>query len=330
MKNVCAIYDSDEQYGKRLMSVISHRKNVSFGIQLFTKEKEIAAYLDKYTPDILVIGETCCTGELAKKYHGSVLVLTEEEGKLSQAAKDSFQEKIGIYKYQPADAILREIVHYTGKEGEENYSNEMIGVYSPIQEPLRTNFALSLAKILSETERTLYVNLEEFSGLDEVLASSGGETFSDAMYYYRQTGGQITGQIKSVISTSAGVDYIPPVQYAQDISLIDTEQTAAFILDLAKTCGYEKVVLEISSAVKEQWKLLLKCNKVYMPVKEDYLSQRKVMGFEKYLLLSGMEHMWNHIEKLSLPQKVGRIQKTYLSGEEGEEMNGFVRKILAG
>lgn len=330
MKKICVIYDSDEQYGKRLMSTFSHKKSLPFGIQLFTREEELSAYLDKNIPDLMVVSESCCTYEWGRKCDGRVLVLTEEEGKLSKTVKARFKEVKSVYKYQSTDTILREVIRYTGQQEEENCDIELVGVFSPAQEPLRTNFALSLAKVLSESQKTLYVNLEEFSGLEEVLPECGGENFSDVMYYFRQAGGKITEQMKAVIGTSAGVDYIPPVQYAQDLSFLETAQIADFISSLAEECGYKKVILEISSAVREQWKLILKCSKVYMPVKEDYLSQKKIMGFEKYLLLSGMEYLWNHIEKISLPQKNNGMQKEYLSSKEGEEMDGFVRSLLAG
>lgn len=330
MKKSCVIYDSDEQYGKRLMSAFSHRKSLPFGIQLFTREEELSAYLDKNMPELMVVSESCCNYEWEKKHEGRVLILTEEEGNVSKVAKDNFQEVQSIYKYQSTDTILREVIRYSGQQKEENCNIELIGVFSPAQEPLKTSFALSLAKILSESQKTLYVNLEEFSGLEEVLPECEGQNFSDAMYYFRQAEGKITEQMKAVISTSAGVDYIPPVQYVQDLSILETTQIADFISSLAQECGYKKVILEISSAVREQWKLILKCSKVYMPVKEDYLSQKKIMGFEKYLLLSGMEYLWNQIEKISLPQKIGSMKKEYLSSKEGEEMDGFVRNLLAG
>lgn len=332
MEQVCVIYDNDTQYGKRLMSSISKRKNISFGIQLFTKEEELYSYLDKNEPEVMVVSEDNYTDELEKKYSGRIMLLAESEERVSEACgtKQSCitdNAPVIVYKFQPVDNILREIIHCAG-EVKECDGTELIGVFSPVQEPLRAGFALSLARVLSESCRTLYVNLEEFSGLAELLPENEQETFSDALYDYRQQG-RITERIKQVICTRNGIDYIPPIQYAQDISCIDTEEIADFISMLAASCGYGKVVVDISSAVREQWKMILKCQSIYMPVKDDYLSAKKLEGFEKFLLMSGMEHIWNHITKVNIPLKCGGIHKDYLTGREGEAMNGFVRSILA-
>lgn len=330
MQNNCIIYDIDEPYGKRLMCAISQKKNLPFRVQLFTQQEELQSYLDKNTADIMVVSEACCSYGLDKKCSKKTLILTEQEGRLSDEIVQRFEVVKGVYKYQSADYILREMIHFAGKEEQQKAEAELIGVYSPVYEPLRSYFALSLAQVFAESTKTLYCNLEEFSGLQELLSAKEGESLSDMMYYYRQSGGKVTQRIKQIICTVSGVDYIPPVQWAQDIGCMETEQIAELVLGLAGACGYTKVVLDISSAVREQWKLIFQCSRVYMPVKEDYLSQQKVQEFEKYLLLSGMEHLWNRIERINVPQKGIEGNPLYFGSKEGEEMNEFVRNVLAG
>lgn len=67
-----------------------------------------------------------------------------------------------------------------------------------------------------------------------------------------------------------------------------------------------------------------------MPVRQDYISVRKVQAFEKYLLMAGMEHLWNRIEKVELPQNNLQFNAAYIGSREGEEMNGFVRTLFTG
>ena len=40
----CIIFDTDEQYGKRLMCAISRHKNLPFGVQLFTRAASYGRY----------------------------------------------------------------------------------------------------------------------------------------------------------------------------------------------------------------------------------------------------------------------------------------------
>lgn len=54
-----------------------------------------------------------------------------------------------------------------------------------------------------------------------------------------------------------------------------------------------------------------------MPVRQDYISVRKVQAFEKYLLMAGMEHLWNRIEKWSCRRIICNLMRRTL--EAGRE-----------
>ena len=45
--NICVIYDSDENYAKRLMSVINDDNDIPYNAQVFTKEHELDKYLQE-------------------------------------------------------------------------------------------------------------------------------------------------------------------------------------------------------------------------------------------------------------------------------------------
>ena len=55
--NICVIYDSDENYAKRLMSVINDDNDIPYNAQVFTKEHELdKSFLDnQYQNKILPI-----------------------------------------------------------------------------------------------------------------------------------------------------------------------------------------------------------------------------------------------------------------------------------
>ena len=82
MQENCIIFDTDEQYGKRLMCAISRHKNLPFGVQLFTRADEMEIYLEHHTADMMVVSETCCEYGAEKpceKHAEKMLVLTEEQ-----------------------------------------------------------------------------------------------------------------------------------------------------------------------------------------------------------------------------------------------------------
>ena len=51
--NICVIYDSDENYAKRLMSVINDDNDIPYNAQVFTKEHELDKYLQEKEADML-------------------------------------------------------------------------------------------------------------------------------------------------------------------------------------------------------------------------------------------------------------------------------------
>lgn len=53
--NICVIYDSDESYAKRLMSVINDDNDIPYNAQVFTKENDLDRYLKEKKADVLMI-----------------------------------------------------------------------------------------------------------------------------------------------------------------------------------------------------------------------------------------------------------------------------------
>ena len=76
--NICVIYDSDENYAKRLMSVINDDNDIPYNAQVFTKEHELDKYLQEKEADMLMICEGAY-GYNAYRTGTKTVVLCEEE-----------------------------------------------------------------------------------------------------------------------------------------------------------------------------------------------------------------------------------------------------------
>lgn len=75
--NICVIYDSDENYAKRLMSVINDDNDIPYNAQVFTKEHELDKYLQEKEADMLMICEGAY-GYNAYRTGNKTVVLCEE------------------------------------------------------------------------------------------------------------------------------------------------------------------------------------------------------------------------------------------------------------
>ena len=76
--NICVIYDSDESYAKRLMSVINDDNDIPYNAQVFTKENDLDRYLKEKKADMLMISEEAYEYD-SDRVGSKTVVLCEED-----------------------------------------------------------------------------------------------------------------------------------------------------------------------------------------------------------------------------------------------------------
>lgn len=301
-KSVCVIYDTDEKYAFKLMNVMNNRNRVPFKTLVFTYEQALLEYLQENIIDILIVNEDSFTANIDTQRIRNILVLREDMETDSILTESEQEDIYNLYKYQSSENIVREVMNYCVKPFVDGSPKaDIIGVYSPINNVYKTAFSLALANVLGDKSTVLYINLEEFSGLGEILIEGTKGNLSDVVYYYKISKENFIDQLEWVVSNIGKISYIPPVKCAEDISYISTQEWVDVITFIANNCSYDAIVLDISNAVKEQWKLMDICKRVIMPVRDDYISRKKVNNFETYLLDIGKDSICNQIEKVNVP-----------------------------
>ena len=109
--NICVIYDSDENYAKRLMSIINDDNEIPYNAQVFTKEKELDSYLHEKKADVLMISEEAYAYD-AGRTGSKTVVLCEEEDDAQEINSREKEELIGVCKYQPSYQLLHTVMRY--------------------------------------------------------------------------------------------------------------------------------------------------------------------------------------------------------------------------
>lgn len=328
MNRECVIYEKNRTYGNRLMSAMSKRAAMRFKVQMFTDREQFENYIKNNEPDVLLTGEESYYGEIKRLYSGRIIVLMDEHADCGSIKDIYGQDVVGVYRYQSGDLLYKEVI----KEGKlvrkkEQSSVNTIAVYSPVYAEPKSAFVLNLGKVLGEKYKVLYLNLEEFSGLDEVLPDMEKGTLSDAIYYYRQGKSAAIEKIKEIISTEAGFDYIAPVKCAEDISQIESEEMLDFIDCIGKELAYDIIILDISEAVRDKWKILESVSRFYMPIKDDYMSSRKIAQFETYYGCTGKEEILDNTVKIRLPEGEENINPHFWDKLQAGGMYRYVKKL---
>ena len=168
MKKVVAMYEQEEAYGKNLAEYVNRRESVPFEMQVFSQADKLSDYLQNHTPQLLLLSEGSgleSYGEMRDKAE-DVVYLTGQKAQVQGHNGDY------IYKYQPTDQILNQLMqHIGGKEKRDSpivqASCPIYGIYSPVGRCGKTTFSLLLGELLSRRRSVLYIGFDELSFLDE-------------------------------------------------------------------------------------------------------------------------------------------------------------------
>ena len=280
MRKIMAVWDANPLYAERLADFANERGRIPFRAVAFASAERLKEYAGKHSVEILLAGWEVPQEEL-KEIRARQIIYLGEERRADPSRLPS------VYKYQNSDRLMREVMAcYEGAEGEESVSiagrGRIIGVYSPVGRCRKTALALTLAQVWREEERTLFVTLEDCSGLQEMTGEAYGECLSDLLYRYRH-GGSCWERIGAFVYTWGNVDYIPPARYPEDLEGVSGVELAGFLEDMAAESGYGVIVVDVGQMGRQAAEILESCDAVYMPVLEDWVSRAKVKEFETYL-----------------------------------------------
>jgi len=251
------------------------------------------------------------------------MMLTEESGYTGTIAS--------AYKYQPADALVQEILRlcvqkHPEPEKEWKRNTEFYGVYSPVKRCGKTGFALMLGQALAEKKRVLYLNFEEYPGFGGLFGKSDCD-FSEVLLYLRQGREHLYQRLQKNVRMLGRIDYVPPGVGHGDISRLRWEHWE-YLLEAIRTEEiYDSVILDLGCIQEVLFKVLGYCKEIFMPVLDDPVSFAKLeefrwicTGLEEaddigriHVVYPPLDNYWEHLDESSL---------------EKSELYQYVRTIL--
>lgn len=327
-KRVMAVYDTDPLYTERFTEFISQKEQVGFSIMAFTALERLKAYGEDHKIELLLISSSVSKEEIEKIGAAVVVMLADGE-----AVTTGGQYPI-VYKYQAADSLMREVMNYYCDNPDDpgyvmaSKAGRIIGVYSPINRCLKTSFSLTMGQLLARDLKVLYINLEDCSGFRRLIGEEYRGGLSDLLYYYSQEGFRWV-RLGSVVYTWGELDYVPPVQYPEDLCQVTGQMMAELIIHIARESVYESIILDLGQFGKKAAEVLEICDAVYMPVKDDCVSAAKIEEFEEYLISSGYEALKHRIQKIKPPYHCSFGRKdNYLEQLLWGELGDYTRQLL--
>lgn len=282
MKQEIVLFDRDKEYLARFIVFFKAYMGDKLLIQGFSEEEVCCQYLQNHDVTLLLTYD-----------HDYRLVFKEFPMSKTMLFSDvdSVCEINGIqavYKYQKLEEVLRCILDYCAVRCNETAAtstvcehSKLIGIYSPVKRCGKTAFAMEYAKYLAESEKVLFITLEEYAPtLQEKLWKYDLE---DLIYFYLQNGNGFELKVRAISQSYQTFEWIPPVKLGDELRGITFEQWCGFF-EKIQSCGlYDTVIVDISDVVKDILQLLSRFDFVIMPYVSDIISNQKRMMFEEVL-----------------------------------------------
>ena len=186
MNQILAVCDSEIAYAYQMVNYLTSKKNFPFQVQLFTSNLTLTEYAIHHPIAVLLISQKDFSKELKELSIEHVIILRES------FEPDASDIKT-IYKYQSTEAIIGELLEWVMEKGTlrrvatDGKSMKLIGIYSPVGRCLKTSFAFVLGQMLSKKHKVLYMNMESYSGLGNLLQKEFKTDMSELVYYLQNT-----------------------------------------------------------------------------------------------------------------------------------------------
>lgn len=217
---------------------------------------------------------------------------------------EHIEDTEAVFKYRSADVLMHTILGYFGEESREQFNTRLISLYSPVRRSAQTVFGITLAHLLSKKGRTLYLNLEGYSGFDHTLSGSFSKDISDFIYYVNQSSENISLILQKYIYRLGEVDIIPPVCNPCNLQEI-TEPTWLHIIGaLQASMRYEYIVIDVSDFIQGAFSILKASQYVFSLTKTDARAAAKWQQYTSILTEMGCEEILERTHKFQMPQLV--------------------------
>lgn len=279
-KNIIAVCDTDAEYACNFAEYLNSRNRIPFQAEAFTDVEKLCSYTKEKKPEILLIAESDVDSHVENLKNENMILLSEQ--------KEKEEGSKCVYKYQSADSIIREVMeYYTGPAIAalqlQNRKMSVIGVYSPVSRCAKTLFALTAGQILAENKSVLYVNMEDYSGFEELFHREYEKNISDFVYGVRCKNAKSLWAIESMTEYLGRLAYLPPVSSPEDIRDIGFAEWLELLSKIRLLGKYEVVILDLGSSIDGLFGILDFCSKVYMPVLDDRISRCKIKQFQELM-----------------------------------------------
>ena len=328
-----AIYDEDKQYRERFADYLMSYKAKDMELSIFSGINYFleAVSVEKYQLFVLGRGYEKLLPNI-REMSIPVLVLSEQE---------CVREKIGmedtlisyVPKYQSMEVITHQMYLMTEAKRKDKVLNgteerlEVIGVFSSVHHEMQMFFSMLYAQKLAKEKKTIYINLMEFSLLDEFLGKREYD-LGDVLLQLRDLACR-PEVLLSYIYEHEGMFFILPFHNPENIKEITGKDIKLLLQFFADYTDYKTVVLDFGGIIREFTEALESCNRLFCIGKKGYYFECREEAFLDFLRNSLEEAFLERVKTILLPNynRVISNGEAFLEQLMWSEFGDFVREV---
>ena len=297
MKKMIGLAGRESGFLHRLMDYVNGRSEAE--VFLCTREDSFLSEIQRREPAVMF-----CMEEFARDMD---LPVPRVDFVLEQERED------GIYQFQPAPDLYKEMKKYIWKEAPRRRvpegGQQIVAVYSPLGRSGKTSFACAYARAHS----FFYLCMEEYGIKTNDFCAEGG-----LLYHIKNRRADIVSYMMSLAEEWEGIQIIGAPTVFTDSRWMEEEDFSWFFSQIRGDRRMPSVIVDFGSSTLVDFEILDLFDRVFLPILTGHTEERKLHQF-KELLYETNGRMEDKLKEIIVPptpwqhpEFMGRIQ--YMDG----------------
>lgn len=248
-----------------------------------------------------------------------------------------------VDKYQEVNKIVDEILKQIGKEIKNVKENgclhknaQILAVYSLAENEYQLPFAVTVASILSEKERVLLLDLQENSGLSQLMDCENTDRAGmEELLLMAESGTYSRGRMVSCIGHLEQTDVVYPVTNTECLCEVQNETYQKLFHMLAQEMDYSTLILNMGSRFVGFFELLGGCQEIYLMKSRDGLGQWREKEFAAELARHRGGNWEETLREIRIPQVTSpmvsceRLVEQWKWNEFGDSIRRMIPEVMS-
>jgi len=293
-----AVFDTDVLYASRLMEYLRKSDRCDFEVLLFTRMDILIDFLKHQTVEILLLGGEKLADDFPDGNIGHVFILCDDKRLMREREE-------AIFKYQAADRVCSEILSRYTKLEDGRYSNcngkvRFVAYFSPIPGGDKISHAWAQAKKMSESSKTLFINLEMLPASGFLKQEDESRSMSELLYYLKEGKPEYINRLKDCLEYSEKMAFLRKPVHGFDLLSLNREDMKRFMEDIENLADYEIVVFYLGMYSEASMEVLKHCDEINVIISDISYEEDVYEEWRRQMSLIGMDMEKNKLNRVKL------------------------------